>query len=507
MNKKITYFLLLLFLHSNFITAIITPKSPTFMKTAFLEEQTNIITSPLIPGIYIVTSVVYLGTNPAPNGVLAPFDEFATLPPSLDCDLVGEFLDPNQINPITNYDCISNTVAQISALAVTDGIAPYTVAIAANIYSDSGLTTPYTNGDFLAFPNPPLFVEAGKVWQLVVSDANGCESSIAGTFETPQAKILGLSNHYSELDFAHIIYGDPNGSPFVGPITNPNDSQVNDLPAGFFASVPTGLITDYGNNSASFKPNALGYGQFSVRFGVGSDSDCSTVDQQFVNIYPSFSATFDGSKSANSNAFPTIICQGFNGGEITLEPDVLDDDIIPILLDVEDVFFVTPPPADGDIGAELTEVVVFDGPGVTTTDPTTGLAQFNTNMAPGAYTIILTVGYEQCVSTHAHSITIVDNADATTNDIELCKSNSGQINLTGAFTNETTSGGVFNFNVGDAGLFSAIGGNVLTYNPQSIPANGAITATVDYTVGNTELGGDCLTTSTFQVTINETCPE
>lgn len=487
-------------------------------------SNTPVVTgSPLMAGAtYNVTGAVFLGTDPQPNGTPIEQDGCATPTtpaPGPAFDLVGNFIDPAGIVPLDDFDCLSPDVASFD-LTLNDppGTANFTVNAQTNVFEDAALTVAAGTG--ATFPaaagTVTLFVPANTIFSITIQDANGCEATTGGEFTTPEAELLGLSADYCEIDFAHTIFGDPNGGTFAGPITDPTNPAINDLPAGTFTSVPTGLITDNGDNSASFDPAALGYGQYSVQYEVGDDPDCAAVDQQFVNVYPSFIASFDGGAAANANPLPTVVCQGFNGGSIDIEPDVLDEDIIPILLDVEDVFFITPPPADGDVGAELSQVVTFDGPGITTADPTTGIAQFNTNMAPGTYTITLFVGFEQCLASQSHTITIVDDVNSSlVADYDICgNENGGQIDLTALFTAATTAGGTFTTD------FGTVGGDVLSYDPASIPAAGQA-VTVTYTVGTLDIDGDgtpdapaptdaddddCYATTTVTLTINDSNP-
>ncbi|MEZ4886735.1 MAG: T9SS type A sorting domain-containing protein [Chitinophagales bacterium] len=456
--------------------------------------------SPLAPGVgYTAVGDVYLGTDPTPDGlpIRQDFCAVPTTAASAAFDIVGNFLNPNGINPLTNYDCISPDVAQIPALDVTGGTAPYTVNAATEVYSDAGLTTAYMAGDPIAFPNPLLFVPANTVWSLTVQDANGCESTVSGQFETPQAEILALSNDYCQFDAAVTIYGDPNGAPYVGPVTDPLNPLVNDLPVGTFFGDFAGYVVDNGNNTAAFDPFLAGPGQHSVFFVVGTDIDCQAIDQQIVNVYPSFIASFDGGNAPNANPLPLVVCQGANGGAITIEPDVLDEDVIPALTALEDVFFIDAP--NNGIAAELQVAVVFDGPGIVNNGD--GTATFDTSLPPGTYTITSFVGYEQCVASQSHSVTIVTNVDATTTDVELCATGSGQVNLTEAFLANTTPGGTFAFNT-VAGQFDFIGGNVLHYDPLAIPAGGTIQVDIDYTVGDAGIGAPCFATSTFTVFVD-----
>ncbi len=453
--------------------------------------------SPLAAGVtYDVEGDVYLGTIPSPGGTPEPQGACANQTSNtIQVAVVGEFLDPDGINPYDNYDCLSPDVAEIIALDVTAGTAPYTVNAATEVYTDAGLTTPYVNGDPIAFPAGqgtanPLFIPANTLWSLTVQDANGCESTIGGEFETPQADILGLSADYCDTDAAHLIYGDPNGAIFV---------PGSDLPIGVFSSPTPAIVTDNADNSALFDPAAVGYGQHRVRYQVGTDDDCLAIDEQIVNVYPTFIASFDGGNAANANAFPTVICQGANGGSITIEPDELDDYIIPTLTAVEGFFSVGA--SNGSIDEELSAAVLFDGTGVSTPNPETGTAQFNTNLAPGTYTVTLFVGFQQCVSSQSHSITIVDEVDATLQNYAICaQENGGQVDLTALFVpGTTTPGGTFSVD----GVSLGAGVDVFTYPAGTTTTDFAVT----YTVGDAGIGAPCFDdTGAATLTISDENP-
>ncbi len=449
----------------------------------------------LLPGNYAATGQVYLGTDPAPNGALINQDACVlagtnVTAASAPFELVGNFLDPSGINPLTNYDCVSQDAAQIIALAVTNANPNYSVNAATEVYSDAGLTTAYAPGDALVFPNPPLFVPANTVWSLTVEDNDDCESTISGLFETPEADILALSNDYCQFDAAHLIFGDPNGAPYVGPITDPTDPLVNDLPAGTFTTdaVPASLI-DNGDNTATFDPFLAGPGQHSVFFQVGTDPDCQAQDQQIINIYPSFLARFDDP----TTGLPTVVCQGANGGTITFQPDDLAN-MNATFTTFEGVFFVV---TGNGIADEVDAFVNFDGTGVV--DGGDGTATFDTNLAPGTYTVTLFAGYEQCSASQSHSITIVEEVDATLAAYALCgQENGGQVDLNAMFGATTTAGGTFA--TVTAGV--TIAGDVLTY-----PAGFSGDVAVTYSVGDAVVGGDCFdNTGAATLTINDSNP-
>lgn len=467
--------------------------------------------SPLPSGTgYTAVGDVYLGTDPTPNGtpIRQDFCAVPTTAASTPFDVIGDFVTPKiagtDTYPLDQYNCISPDAAEITVTFtdVDGGGGDFDVTASNNVFTDAGLTIAAAGngpnaGDYPAGATT-FYVGANVVWDMTVVDLDtGCESSIGGLFESPQAELLGVSADYCVLDVAHNIFGDPNGGVFVGPITDPTDPVVNDLPAGVFTSIPIGLITDNGDNSATLDPNALGYGQFTIQYQVGTDPDCLAIDQELITVYPSFITSFDGGNAANANPFPSVICQGANGGSITLEPDVLDDDIIPVLTDAEanGWFFIT---NDGNIDEEVAQVVTFDGPGVTAPNPETGTALFDTNQDPGTYTVTLLVGYEQCLASQSHTITIVEDVDATLQDYALCgQENGGQVDLTAMFDG-ATPGGEFSVD----GVALGAGVDVFTY---AAGANGDFAVT--YEVGEAALAPDCFDdTGAATLTINDSNP-
>ncbi len=511
--------------------------------------------SPLASGsTYTSTGNVYLGTNPAPGGALIEQDACViagtnVTPASAGFFLTGEYLIPNGLYPTDQYDCVSPDVAQITLdFNLVSSLASWDVAAQNQVFEDAGLTIPAGTGAIFPAAAGPinLFVPANTVWNLTIQDnqplgiGGSCESSVNGIFETPQAQLLALSNDYCELDPAHVIFGDPNGAPFVGPIVDPLDPLANDLPAGSFFTNAVGVggvppfvpIDDNGDNSANWDPFIAGTGQHSVFFVVGDDQDCQAIDEQIVNVYPSYIASFDGSGGPNDRPLPRVVCQNFTDGiggpnTITFEPDVLNEDIVGSMegFDIAGTFFIV---QDGNVtgaGDELDNNVNFSGIGVVDggalsvdgEDPllattTSGKATFDTSLPPGDYTITLFVGYEQCLASQTHVITIVEDVDATIDNYALCGvENGGQIDLNAMFAATTTPGGTFSIPV-TTGL--TLAGDVITYDAGF---NGTVTVT--YAAGNQDIDGDgvddqtadntdgdCYGEDTADLTINDSNP-
>ncbi len=136
----------------------------------------------------------------------------------------------------------------------------------------------------------------------------------------------------------------------------------------------------------------------------------------------------------------------------------------------------------------------FTGEGVVDPVANDGSAIFNSS-TPGTYTITYTINTDEgCTASMSLLIEVLEQVDATINsDYTACFDEDGQFDLTSLFIpGTTTEGGIFTFVPN--GTAATVEGDILTY-----PEPGQYT--VNYTIGDPDVGGQCFDFALATITI------
>ena len=360
--------------------------------------------------------------------------------------------------------------------------------------ADGNLVTTLTDGA----GNPVnLFVYCNEPWSLTVCDGAGCELTITGTRScAPIPNLDGLQDAYcitDPIDFFQI-----NDQVFTAGFASGYILDEGSFPEAIFdASLPTtisGGLTDIGGGLGTFDPGVAGPGDHAVWIYLVEDAFgdpsafCPTGNQYIVTVYPEFDCTLPTA---------SVICSASD----------------PLLIDISAALDATLalPAVDDVFGGTSTVGAFFGDPSISwsgtgVTAGTLGQAEFDpSGLAPGIYTVVVEVGYDQCKTACTMDIQVVDDiplGSCTIADATVCADANGQYNLE-AMYNGSLVGGTWTATA-PAGVI--VSDEVVDYNGYTF--NGSpLVLTMTYALGDAAFGtpaddGDCYVECTATLIID-----
>ena len=435
------------------------------------------------------------------------------------------------ITATTECQCTAPNATQYDVVVTVNGGAPagnpaefYNISFAGGIIAP--LVPPTNIGDGGTFT---ITVAVGQPYTLYIEDTEACDLFIGGTCGPLQPMdYIGLSPTYCVTDPAITLYDWRTFYPTTFPVvcgTLPgeeegytwyisSDGGTTFDPAGISIS-GNGLQqagSPFSQPEAVFSPTGAGPGMHVIRYCIDLSNcpdynplpgvPCEYCTDQVTYVFPEFNAQF---------AVPQTICEN----DTPLDLILTDEAGVLALFDTYE--------GDFDPTGEIREEEVYvnwfgDGvmelPLASATNATGGArgtprALFDPAVAgPGLHIITVEVGYGDCQHTYTQAITVTTGNPAI-QDVTVCESPSGTINLV-AMLDNTPLGGLWTFSNPDGIINFSETNGILTYqiDPGALPATpGVYTLDVTYTLcgvvsaparitvtGATETGFDLLST-------------